>query len=218
MVRGRHLPLAGDDIQGKVLHRRVEDLLHRAGQAVHLVDEEHVPGAQVGQQGRQVPGLFNGRAAGDAQVDPQLARHDAGQGGLAQARRAVEQHMVQRFLPALGRLDVDFQVLFDFVLANILVKRAGAQGVFHRLVLRGVAGLYHAVFVIPAALQVHLPAIGFHWHIGSSFHLADGHFPLPKLFSARRINSSGGRALSNRPTAAAASLAEYPKVTRAPTA
>ena len=35
-------PLADDDIQGKVLHRRIEHLLHAAGEAVNLINKEYV--------------------------------------------------------------------------------------------------------------------------------------------------------------------------------
>ena len=56
------------DVKGKVLHRRVEHLLHGVAEAVDLVDEEHVPGAQVGEYGSQVAGALNGGAAGDAYV------------------------------------------------------------------------------------------------------------------------------------------------------
>ena len=211
MVGSRHLAFSGDDVQGEVLHGRVEDLLHGAGQPVDLVDKQHVPGAQVGEQSRQVPRLLNGRAAGNPQIHPQLVGHDPRQGGLAQAGRAVKQHVVQGLLPALGGLDVDLQVLLDLVLAHIVGKSPGAQGVFHRLVLRSIARLHHAVFKVQVVVPVGFSAVRFHRHEGSSFRRLvsqGGHLPLPKPFKARRISSSGGRVESSLPTAAAASLAE----------
>ena len=39
--RSRARPLADDDVELEVLHRRIEDLLDRRRQAVNLVDEEH---------------------------------------------------------------------------------------------------------------------------------------------------------------------------------
>ena len=36
-----------DDIQCKVLHRRVEDFLHGVTEAMHFVDKENVVGADV---------------------------------------------------------------------------------------------------------------------------------------------------------------------------
>ena len=52
--------------------------------------------------------------------------NDAGQGGLAQARGAVEQHMVQRLSPAAGRLDENGQILLGLLLADVF--RAGCGG------------------------------------------------------------------------------------------
>ena len=68
-----------------------------------LVHKENVVFAEIRQQGRQIAGLFDGRAGGDADVDSHLGGDDARQRGLAQARRAVEQHMVQRLRRAAGR-------------------------------------------------------------------------------------------------------------------
>ena len=45
---------ADDDVQLKVLHRRIEDLLDGRRQAVDLVDEEHLVGLEVGQHRRKV--------------------------------------------------------------------------------------------------------------------------------------------------------------------
>jgi hypothetical protein len=63
---------------------------------VDLVDEEHVVLLEVGQQRGQVLGLLEHRPAGLAQVHAQLGGDDVAQRGLAQARRAEQQHVVQR--------------------------------------------------------------------------------------------------------------------------
>ena len=46
--RARARPLADDQVELKILHRRVEDLLDRRRQAVDLVDEQQVARLQVG--------------------------------------------------------------------------------------------------------------------------------------------------------------------------
>ncbi|CDC72964.1 putative uncharacterized protein [Oscillibacter sp. CAG:155] len=112
--------LAHDDVQGVVLHGGIEDLLHRAVEPVNLVHEEDIPLAEVGEKRCQVAGLFNGRAGGDADVHPHLLGDDARQSGLAQARGAVEQHVVQCLLPLPGGLDEDRQVLLGLLLADVL--------------------------------------------------------------------------------------------------
>ena len=120
--------LADDDVDGKVLHGRVENLLHRPVEAVDLVHKEDVVLVEVGEQGGQVPGLLNGRAGGDADVHPHLVGDDAGEGGLAQPRGAVEEDMVQGLVPELGRVDEHGEVLLGLFLADVLGQALGAQG------------------------------------------------------------------------------------------
>ncbi len=60
-----------------------------------LVDEEHVPCLEVGEDRRQVAGSLDGRTGGDADVHPHLVRQNVCQRGFTQARGAVEQHMIE---------------------------------------------------------------------------------------------------------------------------
>ena len=46
----RRRPLADDDVERAVLHRRIEHLLDHRIEPVDLVDEEHVVGLEIGQQ------------------------------------------------------------------------------------------------------------------------------------------------------------------------
>jgi hypothetical protein len=54
-----------------------------------------------------------------------------GQGGLAQAGGAVEQDVVQRFVPAFGGGDADAQVVLDYRLPDEVIEapwpQAGVQ-------------------------------------------------------------------------------------------
>jgi len=94
---------------------------------VDLVHKQDVPLVEVCQQRRQIAGLFNGRAGGDTDVDPHLLSDDACQGRLAQSRRAVEQNMVQRFLPLPGGLNEDAQILLGLFLTDVLRQGLGPQ-------------------------------------------------------------------------------------------
>jgi hypothetical protein len=67
-----------DDVDLEVLHRRIEDLLDGAVEAVYLVDEEDVAFLQVGEDGRHVGLAFEGRPRGGGDVDPHLQRDDVG--------------------------------------------------------------------------------------------------------------------------------------------
>ena len=67
------------------LHRQVKDLLHGAGEAVDLVDEEHVAVLEVGEDGREVPGPLQHRAGRHAETDPQLGGDDLGKSSSCRA-------------------------------------------------------------------------------------------------------------------------------------
>ena len=134
--RARRRPLADDEVELVVLHRRVEDLLHRRVEAVDLVDEEDVALLQVGEQRGEIAGLGDDGPRGGAETHPQLARHDLGERGLAEARRPCEQHVVQRIAPRLGGSDEHLEVGARLLLADELGKALRAQ---RRLGVVGVA-------------------------------------------------------------------------------
>ena len=100
-----------------------------------FIDEEYVARVQVAEDGGQVARPFNGRAAGDTDILSHLRRDDAGEGGFAQAGRAVKQHMVQRVMTGEGCLDIDIQTALNCLLANIVLQRMGTEGLLHRAVL-----------------------------------------------------------------------------------
>ena len=133
-------PLADHHVQRVVLHRRVEDLLDRAVEAVDLVDEQDVPLVQRGQDRGQVARALHCRPAGVADVDPELPRDDRGQRGLAEARRAVQEDVVRGLAPALGRLEQNREAGLDLPLADVLVQRPRAERALDRDV-RGVGGI-----------------------------------------------------------------------------
>ena len=122
--------LPHDDVQGVILHGRVQDLLHRAVQAVDLIHEEDVPLIEVGQKRRQVAGLLDGGTGGDADAGPHLLGNDPGEGRFAEARGAMEQNMIQGLVPSLGRLDEDGELFPCPLLADILRKGLGPEGGF----------------------------------------------------------------------------------------
>ena len=119
--------LADDDVDGKVLHGRIQDLLHRTVEAVDLVDEQDVARGEVRQQGGQIPGLFDGRAGGHADARAHLVGDDARERRLAEARRTVEQHVVERLIAPARGLDVDGQIALGLLLAGIVGQQLRAQ-------------------------------------------------------------------------------------------
>ena len=106
---------------------------------MHFIDEQHVSGFQVGQQGRQVAGAFQHRAGGLPQVHPQLIGDDMRQGRFSKTGRPENQHVVQRLGSLSCGADEDFHLLVHDRLPPVIRQRTRPQGVFRRRVLCGTA-------------------------------------------------------------------------------
>ena len=92
-----------------------------------LVDKEDVVFAQVGEYGREVTRTFDRGAARCADGDAHLVRDDVRQRGLAEAGRAIEEEMVERFFALPRRFDGDADVFLGALLAGELVEHARPQ-------------------------------------------------------------------------------------------
>ena len=75
-----------------------------------FIDEQYVPGLQVGEDGRQVAGLGDHRPRRRAEVDPEFMGDDLRQGRLAEPGRPVKKHMVHGFATLGGSGNEDRQV------------------------------------------------------------------------------------------------------------
>ena len=84
--RPRARPLADDDVELVVLHRRIQDLLDRRRHPVDLVDEQHLVLAEVRQNRREIAGPLEHRPGGRAHRDAELVADDVGERRLAEAR------------------------------------------------------------------------------------------------------------------------------------
>ena len=110
---------------------------------MNLVNEQDIVFFQIGEQCGQVLGFFQHRAAGLSQVHAQLLGNDVAQGGLAQARRPKQQHVVQGFLAIAGRANEDFKLFAHLGLAHVFLQQLGAQGAFDGLFFRADRGGRH---------------------------------------------------------------------------
>ena len=79
-------------------------------------------------------------------VDAHLVGDDVGQRGLAQARRAVQQHVLHRLVRAAGGRDGDPQLLQQVADADALAQRLRPQGRVELLVLRAGRTRFEMIF------------------------------------------------------------------------
>src|SRR4029453_17779794 len=119
----RRRALADHDVDLEILERRVEDFLDDSGEPVDLVDEQHVVRFEVREQRGKITGALEHGPRRLPQVDAELVRDDVRQRRLAEARRAEQQHVVERFLALLRRLDENRQLAANLLLPDILVHR-----------------------------------------------------------------------------------------------
>src|SRR5207247_90682 len=106
-------------------------------QAVDLVDEEHVALAKAGQVAGQSALVLDGGGADGPDGNAQRPGDEVREGGLAEARRAAEEHVVERLAAPPRRLDEDLEVVGGLALPDVLVERARAQGGVEGLLARG---------------------------------------------------------------------------------
>ena len=92
-----------------------------------LVDEQHVAGLQAGEDRRQIADALDRRPGGDAHADLHLGGDDVGERRLAEAGRAVQQHVVERLAALPRRLDADRDVVLDLLLVDVLVEAPRPQ-------------------------------------------------------------------------------------------
>ena len=87
------------------------------------------PWRELREDADEVGALGQGRAAGDVDLRADFVGDDVGEGGLAEARRAVEQDVLDRLLAARGGVDGDLELADQGGLADVLVEALGAEGV-----------------------------------------------------------------------------------------
>ena len=134
--RPRGRPLADDDVEPEVLESRIEDLLHRAAQAMDLVDEEDVPLPERGQDRGDVALALERRPGRGAQADTELLPHDVGEARLAETRRTDQEDVVERLAARTGGFERDRELLLDPLLADELVELSRPQRAVELVLVR----------------------------------------------------------------------------------
>ena len=122
-------------INAIVFHGRVEVFFDHATQAVDFVDKQYVVFFQGCEDAGKVAGLVEHRAGGDFKSHSEFVGHDAGEGGLAQSGRAVEEDMVEGFVAHTSGGHKYAKVFHNLFLPAERLKRAGAERFFEVAVL-----------------------------------------------------------------------------------
>ena len=94
---------------------------------MNFVDEENFAFVNVAEDADQVQLLLQHRTGGLLNSHAQFRGDDAGERGLTQARRAVEQHMIHGFAALLRGFDRDGEIFLDFGLAGEIGQTDGPQ-------------------------------------------------------------------------------------------
>ena len=146
-MRARGRALADDDVELVVLERGVELFFEHGLEAVDLVEEEDLLVAQVGEDGGQVALDLQRGAGGLLEADAELVGDDGREGGFAQAGRAEEQDVVERFVAGFGGFEGDGELLLGFLLADEFAEARGAELQLEGLVVIDARGGDQAVGV-----------------------------------------------------------------------
>ena len=117
------------EVDAVVRQGRVEGVFDHGGEAVYLVDKEHIVRLQAGEQAGEVARLVEHGTRGELEAHAEFVGNDVGEGGFAQSRRPVEQSVVERFATVFGRLDEDAQVVDHLLLTAEVVEGEGPEGV-----------------------------------------------------------------------------------------
>ena len=132
--------LAEHHVEREVLHGWIQDLLDDMAEPMDLVDEQDVALAQAGEDRGEIARALDGRSRCGADLCPDLRGDNICKGRLAEARRAVQQDVIDRLGPMACRIEEDGQVLLDALLARELVQAAGPDSGLERELLRGDLG------------------------------------------------------------------------------
>jgi hypothetical protein len=77
--RARRGPLPDNDVELKVLHGGIENLLDHSGQSVNLIDKENIFVLKSGQDRGKIPWSLDSGAGGTLESNPQFARDNTSQ-------------------------------------------------------------------------------------------------------------------------------------------
>ena len=130
--------LADDEVDAKIFHGGIEDFFDGGLQAMNFVEKENFLCLEGSEDGGEVAFAFEQRAGAGFDGNIEFVGDDLGERGFAEARRAVEENVIEGFAAVAGGFDGDGDVFLDALLADVFVEALGADaGVEARVIVRG---------------------------------------------------------------------------------
>jgi hypothetical protein len=111
-------PLSDHQVDPVVFHRGIENLFDRWKQTMNLVQKKHFARFERSDDGGQVSFALEQRPGAGLDADPQLVRDNLRKRSLAQSRRPVEQHVIERLASRARGLDGNDDVFLHAILAD----------------------------------------------------------------------------------------------------
>src|SRR5688572_17623887 len=128
-------PLPNDDIELKILHCRIEDLLDVGLQPMYFVDKQDITRLKIGENRGEVSFQLDERSCRGAKSRAHFVRDNGRKRRFAKARRSIEEDVIECFPALARRLDSDFEVLLDVILPDVLDQPPGPQRQFKNEIL-----------------------------------------------------------------------------------
>ncbi len=120
-------PLSYHDVDAEVLHREVQHLLGRSGDAVDLVDEQHVALGEIRQHRGEIAGAFERGTGGQSQRRAEFGGDDHRHRRLAETGRAGQEDVVGSAAAEFRSSQDELQLLADPRLADEVVEAGRTQ-------------------------------------------------------------------------------------------
>src|SRR5215469_1189443 len=99
-MNARARPLANDQVDAKIFHRRIKNFFYGRLQTVDFVEKENLLLFQCREDGGEVALAFEQRSGAGFDRNVELVSDDLRERGFAQARRAIKQHVIERLTAA----------------------------------------------------------------------------------------------------------------------
>ena len=136
-MHARAGPLPDDQVHAKILHRGIENFLERRLQAVNFVEKKKIARIERREHRGEVALFLEQRPGADFDGRAHFVRQNLRERGLAQARRPVEQHVIERLAARARRLHGDLQIFLHAILADVIAEARRADAGFDARVLIG---------------------------------------------------------------------------------